>query len=92
MTYKKLTDKEWLEIGNQSKKVKKELYKLMDLSYGKMPVKIADILFRSGKELENFNMKAESRMFEEGSSLSTDVFFGEPAKGSQKVWNDERWD
>lgn len=77
MAYKKMDEKEWIKIGNQAKRTREELFKLMDMSYGKMPKAVVEPLRRSVKHLDCFKSQAEDRMLKMGDSDSLDIFYGD---------------
>lgn len=76
MVYKKMTEKEWIEIGNQAERVRKQLFRLTGISYGKMPQLTVAPLKGTLNHLDKFKLQAEGRMFQMGDSQKENIFFG----------------
>lgn len=84
---KKMNESEWIEIGNQAKKTREELFKLMEMTSGKMPIVIVDQIIKSTKKLDEFRSLAEDRMLNQGDSEDLNIFYGKeklPKKGGKK--------
>ena len=59
---KRATREEWKEIGNQSKRCRDELHKLLLMCNDKMPIRTADGVRSAIKHLNRFRCIAEDRM------------------------------
>lgn len=77
MRYNNLTVQEWKDIAGQAKKAREELFKLMRLTSGKVPVNVIDPLPRSIYQLDTFRSKAENQMFFTGVSDDVNIFYGQ---------------
>ena len=69
------TVEQWKEIGDQTKKIREELFNLANISAGKMPVSITDYIVEAIDKLDSFRCKAEDRMMETGVSKDLKVFY-----------------
>lgn len=74
---KRATNEEWQAIGDQAKKCRDELFILMNMSSGKMPVAITRILRQSIMYLNRFRSTAENRMLKTSDNQSLNTFYGE---------------
>lgn len=84
MNYKRMTEKDWIKLGNQVKEVRKELFTLSNMSYSNLPKTITNHLTNAINQLDNYKMKAENRMFEHGGSDNPYIFFGSEKNTSKK--------
>lgn len=73
----KTTLQEWQAMAEQAKKARQELFKLMRLTSGKVPISVIDPLPRSIYQLDTFRSKAENQMFFSGVSDDVHIFYGE---------------
>lgn len=71
-----MKDVNWNEIGEQSKIVRKELFKLLKISKG-LPLKNTTKIVKSIDQLDIFRSEAEEKMLKADSSRTTKVFYGE---------------
>jgi len=96
---KRANENEWIKIGNQTKEARKELFKLLDVSSGKMPKTIVRHISKSIEYLDKYRTNAEARMFETNASDNLDIFYGQEKipiidddqKKQVKKCDDERW-
>ncbi|GEM_PF-6625378 len=63
---KKATAEQWKAIGDQAYKVREELFLLMELSSGKMPIYMTGYIKKTISDLDKFRSVAEQRMIEVG--------------------------
>lgn len=76
----------WLDIGDQSKKVREELFNLHRLTTGNMPVAIVRHITKAIADLDSFRSFAEERMMKVGASDDTGVFYGPNRKKQFIEW------
>lgn len=73
--------KDWIALGNQSKVVLTELFKLLSLSNKVgLPKSISKYITTSTSAISDFKMKAENRMFEQYPELDNaglKIFYGD---------------
>lgn len=71
---------QWQELGEQAKKVQKELFILLDVSNKtNVPKSITNHLVKSVTGIQNYKWHAENRLFEEYPDLDDEalnVFYG----------------
>lgn len=67
---------EWEAVGNQSKKAREELFKLMGISRG-LPIKTVSKIHKAIKYLDDFRNEADERMAKKESNYSSKVFYGD---------------
>ncbi|MGE7366426.1 hypothetical protein ACQKKE_07235 [Desemzia incerta] len=75
---------DWIALGNQSKVVLTELFKLLSLSNKVgLPKSISKYIATSTNAISDFKMKAENRMFEQYPELDNTglkIFYGDVKK------------
>lgn len=71
-----LTEKDWREIGNQSKQAREELFKLLRMSEGNLPKEVTKRIIKAISELDGYRCKAEDHMLITKGSEDLTVFFG----------------
>ena len=74
---KKATNEEWKMIGDQAKKCRDELHKLLIMCNSKLPIKTTNSIRYSLKYLNRFRNEAENRMFQTSDNKKLNVFYGE---------------
>lgn len=71
------TEVEWRRIGEQTKLVRREIFKLLRMAVPFMSVKVSDRLTgRVLYHLDRFRAEAENEMFRRGGPEDTKVFYG----------------
>lgn len=72
------TDAEWRQIGEQTKLVRREIFKLLELACPFVPVKVSDrLISRVVRHLDRFRAEAENEMFRRGGPEDCGVFYGD---------------
>lgn len=75
---RKGTEAEWREIGRQTKLVRREIFRLLELACPFVPAKVSDRLIgRVVRHLDRFRAEAENEMFRRGGPEDTGVFYGD---------------
>jgi hypothetical protein len=72
----KLSAEEWQKIGDQAKQVREELFTLIRLSSGNLPMEVMHHLPKAIDHLDIFRSKAEDRMLSSSASENLSVFYG----------------
>lgn len=72
-----LNEDQWKEIGDLTKLIRKDLFRLMDLSQkAKMRKSETNSIVQTVKRLDIYRNKAENYMFSQGGE-DTNVFYGD---------------